>query len=61
MFALKARGLDEKPFARNWMALISVSMGVSVLFIGDVAAVITNRPSQDARQLSAPAPTGKTG
>ncbi len=40
--ALKAKGLEEKPFARNWMALVGVSMAIMLLFIGGLAAVITN-------------------
>jgi uncharacterized membrane protein len=42
LFALKAKGLEEKAFARNWMALVGVSMGIMLLFISGVAAVITN-------------------
>ncbi|TMJ02617.1 MAG: hypothetical protein E6G97_12380 [Alphaproteobacteria bacterium] len=41
---LKARGLEEKAFARNWMALVGVTMGIMLLFIGRVAAVLTNLP-----------------
>ncbi|MGB9364774.1 MAG: hypothetical protein WCE79_02045 [Xanthobacteraceae bacterium] len=40
--ALKARGLEEKSFARNWMALVGVTMGIMLLFIGGLAAVLTN-------------------
>ena len=40
--ALRPKGLEEKPFARNWMALVSVSMLIMLLFIAGVAAVITN-------------------
>jgi len=41
-FFLKAKGLEEKPFARNFMALVGVVMGIMLLFIAGVAAVITN-------------------
>jgi len=40
--ALRPKGLEEKAFARNWMALVSVSMVIMLLFIAGVAAVITN-------------------
>ena len=40
--ALKPKGLEEKPFARNWMALVGVTMAIMLLFIGGIAAVITN-------------------
>jgi len=40
--ALKARGLEEKAFARSWMALVGVTMAIMLLFIAGVAAVITN-------------------
>jgi hypothetical protein len=42
LFLLKARNGVEKPFARNWMALIGVTMAIMLLFIGGMAAVITN-------------------
>ena len=42
LFALKTKGLEEKPFARNWMALVGVTMVIMLLFIGTFAAVITN-------------------
>ena len=42
MFALKAKGSEERAFARNWMALVSVTMIVMLLFIGGVAGLITN-------------------
>ena len=41
-FALKAKGLEEKPFARNWMSLVGVTMGIMMLLVGGVAAVISN-------------------
>jgi hypothetical protein len=44
MFLLKAKNGVEKPFARNWMALIGVTMTIMVLFIGGVAAVLTDWP-----------------
>lgn len=42
LLALKARGLEEKPFARNWMALVSVTMAIMLLFVGGIAAVVSN-------------------
>jgi len=39
---LKAKGLEEKPFARNFMALVGVTMAIMLLFIAGVAAVLTN-------------------
>ena len=42
MFLAKARSGVERPFARNWMALISVTMVIMILFIGGIAAVLTN-------------------
>lgn len=44
IFALKAKGLEERAFARNWMALVGVTMGIMLLFIGGVAGVISNWP-----------------
>ena len=41
-FSLKAKGLEEKPFARNFLALVGVTMLIMLLFIAGVAAVITN-------------------
>ena len=41
-FLLRAKNGEEKPFARSWMALVGVTMTVMALFIGGVAAVITN-------------------
>lgn len=40
--ALRAKGLEEKPFARNWLALVGVSMGIMLLFIGGLAAALSN-------------------
>ena len=42
LFLLKAKNGVERPFARNWMALVGVTMSVMVLLIGGVAALITN-------------------
>jgi uncharacterized protein YhhL (DUF1145 family) len=44
MFWVKAKNGVEKPFARNWMALIAVTMLIMILFIGGVAAVLTDWP-----------------
>ena len=55
--ALKARGLEEKAFARNWMALVGVTMIIMLMFIGGIAAVITTGPkgtSTLGRQLGRP-------
>jgi len=41
-FLLKAKGLEEKAFARNWLALVGVTMAIMLLFIAGVAAVITS-------------------
>lgn len=42
MVLLKAKNGVERPFARNWMALIAVTMAIMILFIGGIAAVLTN-------------------
>jgi len=44
MFLLKAKNGIERPFARNWMALITVTMVIMILFIGGVAAILTDWP-----------------
>ena len=44
MFLLKAKDAVEKPFARSWMALISATMMIMILFIGGLAAILTNWP-----------------
>ena len=41
-FLLRAKNGLEKSFARNWLALIGVTMAIMTLFIAGVAAVITN-------------------
>lgn len=42
IFLLKAKNGVERPFARNWMPLVGVTMTVMVLLIGGLAALITN-------------------
>jgi multisubunit Na+/H+ antiporter MnhB subunit len=42
LFLLKAKNGVEKPFARNWMALITATMAIMVMFIGGLAAVLSN-------------------
>ena len=34
----RARNGEERPFARNWMALVGVTMAVMTLFIAGLAA-----------------------
>jgi hypothetical protein len=39
--ALKAKAGVERPFARNWLALVGVTMTIMALFIAGVASVLT--------------------
>lgn len=44
LFLLKAKDGVERPFARNWMALVGVVMTIMTLFVAGLAAMITNWP-----------------
>ena len=45
IFFLRPVNGVERAFARNWMALVGVTMAAMMLFIGGIAAVITSWPS----------------
>ena len=40
LFLVKAKNGVEKPFARNWMPLIGVTLLIMLLFIGGLAAML---------------------
>ena len=44
MFFVKAKNGVERPFARNWMALVGVTMTFMMLLVVGVASIITNWP-----------------
>ena len=39
----KAKNGVEKPFARNWMALVAVTMTIQILFMGGISLLLTSR------------------
>ena len=39
--ALRPKRLEEKAFARNWMALVGVTLAIMLLFITGLAAMRT--------------------
>ena len=44
MFFAKAKNGVERPIARNWMALVGVTMSFMLLLVVGIASIITNWP-----------------
>jgi len=42
LYSLKAKDGVERPFARNWVALVAATMLVMGLFVGGAAALIVS-------------------
>jgi hypothetical protein len=42
LFFCRPKNGVERPFVRNWMALVGVTMVVMMLFVAGIAAIITN-------------------